>query len=141
MLTARELMTEAPATVRPTTKVRTAVEILETLEIRHLPVVDDVGQLVGVVSDRDLRALSIPYFLGSEHVGTLRAALDARVAKLMSSDVLSVDAEADAAEVIDLMLENKIGAVPVTDADGALVGIISYVDILRSLSVDALAAE
>ena len=42
---------------------------------------------------------------------------------------------ADLAEVVDLMLEHKIGAVPVTNADGALVGIISYLDVLRALPI------
>jgi CBS domain-containing protein len=43
--------------------------------------------------------------------------------------------------VIDLMLDHKIGAVPVTNADGALVGIISYIDVLRAMPLDAQAAE
>jgi acetoin utilization protein AcuB len=51
MMLAQDLMTSAPATVRPTTTVRRAVEILETLEIRHLPVVDENRQLVGMLSD------------------------------------------------------------------------------------------
>jgi acetoin utilization protein AcuB len=51
----------------------------------------------------------------------------------MSSDVVTVDPEDDVHDVIDRMLENKIGAVPVVDADQTLVGIISYVDVLRHL--------
>jgi acetoin utilization protein AcuB len=51
----------------------------------------------------------------------------------MSGDVLSVDTQADATEVIELMLDNRIGAVPVTGEDGILLGIVSYVDILRNL--------
>jgi len=141
MMTARDLMTEAPTTVGPTATVRRAVEILQTMDIRHLPVVNEDGELVGMLSDRDLRALSIPYFVGPEHVGNLRTALDAGVASFMNSDVLSVEADADAAEVVDLMLDNKVGAVPVTDADGALVGIISYIDVLRAIPLDAEAAE
>ncbi len=141
MKTARDLMTEAPATVLPTSTVRKAVEMLQTLDVRHLPVVNEDRELVGMLSDRDLRALSIPYFVGPEHVGSLRTALDSGVASFMNSDVLSVEADADAAEVVDLMLDHKIGAVPVTDADGTLVGIISYMDILRAVPLEADAAE
>lgn len=133
MMTARDVMTETPATVGPTSTVRSAVELLHTLDVRHLPVVNEDGELVGMISDRDLRALQIPYFVGPEHIGDLRTALNATVATLMSSDVLSVEEEADLAEVVDLMLDHKIGAVPVTNADGALVGIISYIDVLRAL--------
>ena len=141
MLTASDLMTRAPATVGPTTKIRTAIEILQTLEIRHLPVVDDDGELIGMLSDRDLRVLSTAYFVDEEQHDTLRVALDGTVASLMSADVLSVEEEADAAEIVELMLEQKIGAVPVTDADGALVGIVSYIDVLRMLPIEASAAQ
>jgi acetoin utilization protein AcuB len=140
MLTARDLMTEKPVTIRANATVRRAAELLQTLDIRHLPVVDEGGNLVGMLSDRDLRSVSIPFVLGDEYVGTVRAALDARVATIMNSDVLSVDEEADAAEVVDLMLDNKIGAVPVLDGDGALVGIVSYMDVLRALPLQAIDA-
>ena len=60
MMIARDLMTEAPATVGPTATVRKAVDILQTLDIRHLPVVNDDGELIGMLSDRDLRSLSLP---------------------------------------------------------------------------------
>ena len=63
--------------------------------------------------------------------------LDSSVASFMSSDVLSVDTEADGAEIVELMLDNKIGAVPVTGENGELVGIVSYVDVLRKLMGEA----
>lgn len=141
MLVASELMTENPQTIRATAKVARAVELLQTLDIRHLPVVDEEGVLVGMLSDRDLRGLQIPYFVSGEYAGNLQTALEAKVSSLMSSDVISVDSEADAAEIVDLMLDNKIGAVPVVDADGLLVGIISYIDVLRALSLESSAAQ
>lgn len=140
MLTARDLMTEKPVTIRATATVRRAAELLQSLDIRHLPVVDEDGNLVGMLSDRDLRSMAIPYVVGDEYVGTVRAALDARVATIMNSDVLSVDEEADAAEIVDLMLDNKIGAVPVLDGDGGLVGIVSYMDVLRALPLGVVGA-
>jgi acetoin utilization protein AcuB len=141
MLVASELMTENPQTIRASAKVARAVELLQSLDIRHLPVVDEDGVLVGMLSDRDLRGLQIPYFVSDEYAGNLQTALEAKVSSIMSSDVISVDAEADAAEIVDLMLDNKIGAVPVVDADGVLVGIISYIDVLRSLSLENDAAQ
>ena len=129
MITARELMTASPTVIDATSTLRTALEKLQALDVRHLPVVDTDGQLVGMLSDRDLRSYS----------GILP--LDASVSSVMSADVIAVDSEADLAEVVDLMLDNKIGAVPVLDADDALVGIISYVDILRMLSLEVIAAE
>ena len=134
---ARDLMTENPITIQATSKVGQAVQILQTMDIRHLPVVNDAGELVGMLSDRDLRSLSIPFFLGDEHAGHVRAAREARVADLMNADVLSVGPQSDASEIVELMLENKIGAVPVAEPDGTLVGIVSYMDVLRVLPLDA----
>ena len=117
MITAHDLMTEDPVTVPMMAKVRDAVRLLQQLDVRHLPVVDEEGTLVGMLSDRDLRGLSFPEVIGAEYVGTIQTALDAPIASIMSSDVVSVDLEADVAEVIDLMLDLKIGAVPVVDTD------------------------
>jgi len=136
MLTAHDLMTEDPVTVPMMAKVGRAVDLLHSLDVRHLPVVDESGALVGMLSDRDLRALTFPEVAGGEYVGAVQTALDAPIASIMTSDVISVDVEADAAEIVDLMIDRKIGAVPVVDADGALVGIVSYVDLLRELSFD-----
>jgi acetoin utilization protein AcuB len=136
MLIAADLMTESPTAIGPTESVRKAAELLQTLDVRHLPVINEQRELVGMLSDRDLRALSIPYLIGGEYVGQLRTALDAPVSSLMSGDVLSVMRGADASEVVDLMLDNQIGAVPVTDENGVLVGIVSYVDVLRKLPLE-----
>ena len=126
MITARELMTESPTVADATATLKSAIEKLQALDVRHLPVIDNEGQLVGMLSDRDLRSSLFP--------------LDASVSSVMSTDVIAVDLDADVAEIIDLMLDNKIGAVPVLDSDDVLVGIISYVDVLRELSHE-IAAE
>ena len=136
MLTAHDLMTEDPTTVGMNATVQKAIGLLHALDVRHLPVVDEEGTLVGMLSDRDVRGLAFPEVLGAEYAGTIQTALDAPVASVMSANVLSVDLEADAAEIIDLMLDQKVGAVPVVDADGTLVGIVSYMDILRAIPVD-----
>lgn len=136
MYTARDLMTPDPIVVRETATVSEAVRLFQALEIRHLPVVNAAHELVGMLSDRDLRAFTIPDMIDGEWVGAIQLALEARVATLMSSDPLSVPLDADAPEIIDLMLDNRIGAVPVVDADGRIAGIVSYVDLLRVLSAD-----
>ena len=136
MITASELMTPRPVAIRSTDSVSEAVRILQELEIRHLPVVNEQQEPVGMLSDRDLRSLSVPVLLDDEWLGTARSALDAPVASLMTASPLSVELEADAAEVVDLMLDNKVGAIPVVDAEGRLAGIVSYVDVLRRLSLE-----
>ena len=138
MYTARDLMTPDPVAVRETATISEAVRIFQALEIRHLPVVNAASELVGMLSDRDLRAFTIPDVIDGEWIGAIQIALEARVATLMSGDALSVDLDADAAEIADLLLDNRIGAVPVVDGDGRLAGIVSYVDILRAFAADEL---
>ena len=137
MTRASDLMTEDPVTVTPATRIKEAARLLYSLDIRHLPVVDDDGTLVGMLSDRDLRGLTVPHLLAGDTVSDLlQQSLDASVSTLMTGDVLSVEIEDDVADVVELMLEHKIGAVPVVDGDGGLVGIVSYMDVLRSLPLD-----
>jgi acetoin utilization protein AcuB len=136
MMTAEDLMTENPVTVPMMAKVREAVRLLHNLDVRHLPVVDESGALVGMLSDRDVRGLAFPEVLGAEYSGEIQTTLDAPISSIMSADVIRVDVGADAAEIVDLMLDNRIGAVPVVDGDGMLVGIVSYVDVLRKMPLD-----
>lgn len=122
----REIMTPAPWVVEVTDSLRRAHARLLESDVRHLPVVNR-GRLVGIISERDLPSdLVTPGARG----GHDRA--DRPVSNYMSSDVISVNPESDLVEVIDLMLEHRIGAVPVVDVDGErLLGIVSYVDLLR----------
>jgi len=141
MLTAHDLMTEDPKTISMSATLQRAIGLLQTLDVRHLPVVDDEGALVGMLSDRDVRGLAFPEVLGAQYIGKIQTALEAPVSSVMSSDVISVDVEADAAEIIDLMLDQKIGAVPVLDSDGSLVGIVSYMDLLRKIPLESESDE
>lgn len=132
-MNARDIMTHDPMTAAMTARVRDALNILQTLEIRHLPVVNEKNELVGMISDRDLRNARIPMTTDDTR-GPNGAYLDAKVTDVMSSDVVTVGPEADVGEIIDLMLENKVGAVPVVeDSTGDLLGIVSYVDVLREM--------
>lgn len=124
---ASEIMTKKPRTVRVNASVRSALDMLWTLEVRHLPVVDDSGDIVGILSDRDLGSLMKTLTDGD---GSARGT----VGDFMSGNVVTVDTDTDLEEVIETLLEQRIGAVPVLDGDGALAGIISYVDILRTYS-------
>lgn len=124
-----ELMTPNPKTLDVTATVRDAIVLLNDLDVRHLPVMDG-SDLVGIISDRDVKAA-----LGADgqDAEALANELDASVGHLMSADVLTVGPEDDVGEAIDLMLENRLGSLPVvTDDPQELVGIVSYVDILRA---------
>lgn len=125
------LMTTYPVTVTPEATVAEALDLMRDLDVRHLPVVER-GSLVGMLSDRDLRHVNLSRLLTDPDA--LRRELAAPVAELMRSDVICVEAETDLSDVIELLLEHKIGALPVIQPDTqAVVGIVSYIDVLRAV--------
>jgi acetoin utilization protein AcuB len=98
-----------------------------------LPVVQD-DALVGMVSDRDLASLDVARLLTTEGADALKRELGTPVVDIMSSDVIFVQAEADLGEVVELMLESKVGAIPVVrPGTREVVGIVSYIDVLRGV--------
>lgn len=125
---ARDIMTTSPICVSIRTRLGEAIQVMHENDVRHLPVLE--GQrLVGILSDRDLRALWDPAL--DVKIGDGRV-YDRRVSEFMSSDTLTVAEEDDIEAVIDTLIDHKVGAVPVVNAEGLLVGIISYVDILQA---------
>jgi CBS domain-containing protein len=130
---AADIMTDKPITIDPSATVRDAVDMLQSMQVRHLPVVDAAGDLVGMLSDRDLGSLMSSFAEGAEAGRDVASFSDRRVSDLMSSDVVSVDEGAEVSAIIETMLEQRVGALPVVDGEGTVSGIISYVDILRVL--------
>lgn len=124
-----EVMTPKPIVAAATTPIFDVLQQMRSEEIRHMPVVDR-GALVGVLSDRDLKAYSVDALLSEPDAATGR--LRRPVSLLMTGDPISVTPETELSETVDLLLENKIGALPVCDPEGNVVGIISYVDVLRA---------
>jgi acetoin utilization protein AcuB len=132
-MSASDVMTRDPVTTDPKATVAEVWDLMRELEIRHVPVVDD-GVLVGMVSDRDLARFDIGRALVSNGAEALRTELGTPVIRIMSADVVSVTPDAPVTEIIDLLIEHKVGAVPVVRADTReVVGIVSYVDVLRAV--------
>lgn len=117
-----DIMTCEPVFAEVTQSAREAADTMHDLDVRHLPVVDG-RELVGILSDRDIHGFTF----GDGDLD------QSTVADVMSADVLALSPEDPASDVVDLMVEHKVGAVPVVDASGALVGIVSYVDVLGAL--------
>ncbi len=126
----REIMTEEPITANPTTTTREVMELMYAQDIRHLPVVDG-DQLMGIISERDLRSLSMPVASVLSDPAGASKRLDEPISAIMRGDVISIETEAPVDDLIDMMIETKIGAVPVVEAGTeTLVGIASYIDVL-----------
>lgn len=123
-----EVMTRDPLTVEPDDTIREAEEIMTENDIRQLPVVRGT-ELLGIITDRDIRS-----FLGGRLLISpeeRERAMNTKVGSIMSTQPISVSADDDLREVIETLIEEKVGGIPVVDEEQGLIGIVTYVDVLR----------
>jgi acetoin utilization protein AcuB len=129
---ADDIMTPKPMTVTETVTIGEALTLLSEEGIRHLPVVRG-GDVVGILSDRDFRNLGLSMVSEAYSYDRLRAQLSQPVSVLMTGGVVTVSRDASVAEIVDVLLEEKLSALPVVEpGTQELAGIVSYVDVLRA---------
>ncbi len=115
----KDLMSSATVTARADEAVDVVLREMALADIRHVPIVDLDDHLVGIVSQRDLqRALA-----GTDDRATI-------VGSVMKSRVWTIPPDAPAAEAAEVLIAHKIGCLPVVNADGRLVGIVTDSDLL-----------
>jgi acetoin utilization protein AcuB len=114
--------------------VGTAMELCTNRRIRHLPVLDEGRKLVGLLTDRDLRACISP------RIGTLsennadRETLHRHIHVVMTRQVVTAPPTMTLSQAAALMLERKVGCLPVVYDDGSLAGIVTTTDFLRVIA-------
>ena len=128
----REYMSTPVITIKKQTGVQDALRIMRMQRIRRLPVVDDSNHLIGIVSERDLlyASPSPATSLSVWELNYLLAALE--VGSLMSRNVFSTTPDATLQSAARLMLQHKIGGLPVVDRNQCVVGVITESDIFRA---------
>jgi acetoin utilization protein AcuB len=119
----RKHMTAPPITIPRDTDFKAAMGLMQKHRIRRLPVVDDRGVLAGIVAERDLLVAADRY---------LSSPVD--VAQIMTRQVVTVGDTTPVVVAATLMIERKIGGLPVVDASRKLLGIITETDLLKALA-------
>jgi CBS domain-containing protein len=140
----RDLMTPDPVTVNPDTHVKEALSRLVRHSITSMPVVDDQGRLSGIVSEADLICeLVQPDPRALERPGEGDPFPPRTVEDLYSRPAASVSINEDVADAVETMVTISAKSLPVLDARGRLVGILSRSDIVKALARtdDMIAAE
>ena len=113
--------------------VREAFFLMKEHSIRHLPIVDDNKQLIGIISDRELRRPNwVDEAQDISHVYYLDNSM--KVSDVMISNVHVFHTFDTLSKAVSLLLGENIGAAPVLDKTGTLVGMLSAIDLLRALS-------
>jgi acetoin utilization protein AcuB len=126
-------MARKVTTVDKATGILEAQSLMQRLEIRHLPVVDEDNHLVGMITDRDIRSV-LPYELAKGEGDPKQRDKYAhmKVDDAMSTDLLTVSPTHTLQDALLLIEKKKVGAIPVVDDDNKLVGILSVRDLLRA---------
>ncbi|MEE8281942.1 MAG: CBS domain-containing protein [candidate division NC10 bacterium] len=123
----------------PTDSVAAAWRLLRQHQIRHLPIVEE-GKLVGIVTDRDIRLVFPSALTSGRREQDPHDALEkVAVREIMTGQVVTVAPEASIANVARLLLERRIGGLPVVQGS-RLVGIITKTDVLAAF-VDVVEEE
>jgi len=130
-LTARDIMTAAPLTVEPGTKLSKAAQLMEERGIQHFPVVAG-GRLVSLLGERHLRD-AMPSVLTVEDPEARRQYLNVtRVEQVAPKNAPTVELDTPLAEIITLMRRHRLDGVAVAE-DGRLAGIVTSGDLITLL--------
>lgn len=129
-----DLMSRDVVTVEERQTCHDAVDRMCRLRVRHLPVLNSEGALVGIVTDRDVRhrlfASDVYGQIGRVPVATLLR--HAPIRDVMSAPALSISAASDLADAAERMRAAKVGSLVVVEAD-RVVGILTEIDLLRHI--------
>jgi CBS domain-containing protein len=143
---AKEIMTSPVYTVSPDAPVAQIAHLLREQHISGVPVVDDAGKVVGIVTEMDLIKrharvhfpVYLPFldslvFLESprRYQEDVRRVLGTTAQEIMTQSVHTASPETDVEDIATLMVDERANPIPILDHSGALVGIISHTDIVR----------
>lgn len=114
-------------------KIGEAHDLMKERRIRHLPIIDEAGKLLGMVSDRDMRSAMPSKLLNGEiYEAMLEKVMNFSVAEVMTREPVKIYVYYTIQDVLLIMRKYKVGAVPVVDDDGFLKGILSTRDLLSA---------
>jgi len=125
MLTAEAIMTEELVTIRPEAFITEAIELLIGKAISGLPVIDEQGHLVGVITEFAVLAMVYDHEVRNQTVG-----------QHMTREVITVDVDDPISRIADLCIVHRVRRLPVM-RDGKLAGLIARRDVLKALYQDS----
>ena len=147
--TVADAMSRDPIVVRPETPLNEAIRLLAERRISGLPVVDDANQLVGIISETDLMwqetgVTPPPYIMlldtviylknPAQYERDLHKALGQTVGEVMSRDPITISPDKLLKEAAQLMHDREVRRLPVVDAQGQVIGILTRGDIVRDMA-------
>ncbi|MEZ4637072.1 MAG: CBS domain-containing protein [Caldilineaceae bacterium] len=133
----RDIMHAPVITIQPDALVADAAELMEEKVLRRLPVVNEDGLLVGIVTDADVREAEA----AESTVSQLEMGVEEEwlaVADIMAREVATIDPNATVGQLVTLMIQHKVGGIPVVEpgphAAKKLIGIVTETDIFEMIA-------
>lgn len=126
-------MTQKVVTISKDADIIEAKELMEQHQIRHLPVIEPDGLLIGMITDRDLRSALPAAFFKTENPAEKMPVLPSiKVKEIMSQNLVTLSPMDTIQDALLLIQKTLVGALPVVDNKGNLKGIVSVRDLLRA---------
>jgi CBS domain-containing protein len=133
--TARDVMTPAPVTVHASTPLTLVADLMARRRLKRFPVVDEAGQLVGMISRLDLlRTVAAHYEKGEAEQRAVGLAAGLPIARVMRRDVPTVYAETPVAEVLPAVFSTRLNRAVVVDQDRHVLGIVTDAELLERVT-------
>ncbi|MEI6777459.1 MAG: CBS domain-containing protein [Chloroflexales bacterium] len=129
----RYWMRVPPVTINLAAPVSDALALMREHDVRRLPVVIDTGELRGMITQGDIRGADIMRIAGLDPLDIAQALRRVKVYEVMTHDPLTITPETGLREAAMLMIENKIGGLPVVDDQNRVIGIITESDLFETL--------
>jgi len=137
----KEVMTRDLTAVEPSMTVRALIELFDKSGLSSVPVVNEEGRVLGIVSERDIIEGALPgYFevlygiTDLSHLSQkLREIENDRIEFYMTPEVITIEEDEDDLTAADLMIRKNIKSLPVVNKDGILVGMLRRIDLLKDL--------
>jgi acetoin utilization protein AcuB len=130
-LTVGRWMTRNVITINQADPVSLAFELLLTNDIRHLPVLSR-GKVTGIITDRDLHEAVVPSGPSRTHGSMYHTVKNIKAKNIMTPNPITIEPDAPVDRAAQIFLDRKIDCLPVKDAKGKLVGILTSTDILKA---------
>lgn len=129
-LTVKDMMSKDVKTLERNQTLDVAEALMLVSHIRHVPILEEDGTVVGMVSSRDIFRSALAFALGYGDRGRTAVQRLVKVKDVMVEPVVTIGPDASLAQAARLMVDGKIGCLPVI-ASGKLVGIVTEIDLLR----------
>jgi len=130
-LAVRDIMSTHVVTFFPELTLALAEDVLRIHKFRHLPVIETDGKIVGLVTRSDVLKAQISGLAGLTEAERREQQASVRIADLMTLDVVTTTPDTLATKAARILLDHPFGCLPVVDADGILLGIVTERDFMR----------